>query len=311
MDNQGLNSENDTSLETPTNEPRRWSLRNRNKRKPDEDDSDGDADFIPDYYEYNDEDSESEEDLDAITRDELYLLRTDQNKPPETYDKPRFHMVTRAQKMAFKEKQSLLWKKRGILFLFSVISIFAIMLSTSIQQRSRNGYCQNYPIALESSKSVFQKRGRCIIKAIKLDSTGLFHLPSPCIPCPVHGICKNGELICEALYERRTPFYNMGNMLPIADECVHNSVLGRYVGRVERNMKKHLAIHQGNVVCEYLIAHPNDSEELPVSKIPVKDLITKIHSEEQDRLPQDRIDEIMSLALNAVVEDPHTHVDEV
>ncbi|KAI8881577.1 hypothetical protein K501DRAFT_334653 [Backusella circina FSU 941] len=296
LENQGLNSEileNDTLLETPTHTSHRWSLRNRNRRKADESNSEDDADFIPEYDDEEEEESESEDDLGDIARDELYLLRTDQNKPPETYEKPRFHMVTRAQEMAFKEKQSLLWKRRGIALCGILTILFTGILSASVYQRSRNGYCQNYPIALESN------------------NTGLFHIPSPCIPCPAHGICKNGGLICEALYERRTPFYNIGNMFPIADECVHNSVLGRYVARVERSMKKNLATHQGNMVCEYLISHPDYTDAFPVSKLPVNELIAKIRNEEHDRLPEDRIDEIMLLALTAVIEDPNTHFSDV
>lgn len=138
-------------------------------------------------------------------------------------------------------------------------------------------------------------------------------LPSPCIPCPDHGICVNGELTCDTLYERKTPLYNIGHMLPIADDCIHNSVLGKYVARVERKIKNKLALRQGEAACSHFIAHAdnNDAEPAPIVRVSVKDILADLKESIQPPLPADKEDEIMIIALASVLEDPKIHYWEV
>jgi hypothetical protein len=138
-------------------------------------------------------------------------------------------------------------------------------------------------------------------------------LPPSCIPCPDHGTCANGELVCDTLYERKTPLYNIGHLLPIGDDCVHNSVLGKYVAKVERKIKNQLAIRQGEVVCKHLLAHPesDDSQPVPIVRVSIKDVLAGLKTNIQAHLPADKIDEILVIALSAVLEDPKIHYWEV
>ena len=134
-------------------------------------------------------------------------------------------------------------------------------------------------------------------------------LPSPCIPCPDHGTCVDGELQCDPLYERKTPFYNPYNIFPIADDCIHNSVLGRYVAKVERKIKRQLAVKQGEIACAHLLAHADSATSIPVptARVLVKDLLTDIKTTVEPYLPADKTEEIMIIALSAVLEDPQVH----
>lgn len=136
-------------------------------------------------------------------------------------------------------------------------------------------------------------------------------LPLSCIPCPDHGTCNQGELVCDTLYERKTPFYNVGHMFPIGDDCVHNSVLGKYVSKVERKIKNQLAIRQGEAVCEYLLSHPTVEEEEatqvepPVARVLVSNILADLKSDIEANLPADKIDEILVIALSSILEDSH------
>ena len=138
-------------------------------------------------------------------------------------------------------------------------------------------------------------------------------LPSPCIPCPDHGICEGGKLTCDTLYERKTPLYNIGHAFPIADDCIHNSVLGKYVARVERKIKNKLALHQGESSCKHLLAHADveDMEPAPIVRVLVKDILSDLRDSIQPPLPADKAEEIMVIALAAVLEDPKIHYWEV
>lgn len=102
-------------------------------------------------------------------------------------------------------------------------------------------------------------------------------------------------------------------MFPIADDCIHNSVLGKYVARVERKIKNKLAMRQGESACRHLLAHADidTMEPAPVVRILVKDILSDLKESIQPPLPADRSDEIMVIALAAVLEDPKIHYWEV
>lgn len=102
-------------------------------------------------------------------------------------------------------------------------------------------------------------------------------------------------------------------MFPIADDCIHNSVLGKYVARVERKIKNKLAIHQGESACRHLLAHADveNIEPAPVVRVLVKDILSDLKESIQPPLPADKSDEVMVIALAAVLEDPKIHYWEV
>lgn len=71
-----------------------------------------------------------------------------------------------------------------------------------------------------------------------------------CIPCPDHGVCSNGQLQCPPLYHIHRPWYNAHGLLPIADECLRDSAMGRAIDSTEKQIKRILARAQGREVCE-------------------------------------------------------------
>ncbi|KAK4508864.1 uncharacterized protein ATC70_013487 [Mucor velutinosus] len=257
----------------------------------------------PDYQADEDaSDDDEDEDLGEVEKDELVQLYKDQAVPPEKLVSPEYSILTRSQTMAAAKDSMLLWKARirqvgyvlcGIYMFFALIC-----LGITAYARQKNGYCQSYPD---------------IVTEMPAPSSIFSLLPSPCIPCPDHGICAGGVLTCDTLYERKTPLYNIGHMFPIADDCIHNSVLGKYVARVERKIKNKLAMHQGESACRHLLAHADveSMEPAPIVRVLVKDILSDLKESIQPPLPVDKSDEIMVIALAAVLEDPKIHYWEV
>lgn len=284
----------------------------------------------PDYQADGDaSDDDDDEDLGEVEKEELVQLYKDQAVPPEALVAPEYSILTRSQTMAAAKDSMLLWKARirqvgfvlcGIYMFFAVIS-----LSITAYARQKNGYCQNYPDIIteapgkrlrrwSDTAAVAPTHTHTHTHTWHIASSSIFSLlPSPCIPCPDHGICAGGELTCDTLYERKTPLYNIGHMFPIADDCIHNSVLGKYVARVERKIKNKLAMRQGESACRHLLAHADidTMEPAPVVRILVKDILSDLKESIQPPLPADRSDEIMVIALAAVLEDPKIHYWEV
>lgn len=114
-------------------------------------------------------------------------------------------------------------------------------------------------------------------------------------------------MVCDTLYEKKTPIYNLGHVFPIADDCVHNSVLGKYVGKVERHIKQKLAAEQGKAMCEHLLAHPDSSEKIPPIRVAVKDILADLNATVKSHLPKERMQEILVIGLSSVLEDPKVH----
>ncbi|EPB92123.1 hypothetical protein HMPREF1544_00948 [Mucor circinelloides 1006PhL] len=265
-----------------------------------EDEEENDPDYQADGDASDDEDEE--EDLGEVEKEELVQLYKDQAVPPEELVAPDYSILTRSQTIAAAKNSVLQWKARirQIGFVLCGIYMFfaLICLGITAYARQKNGYCQNYPDIVAETPA----------------SSSIFSLlPSPCIPCPDHGICAGGELTCDTLYERKTPLYNIGHMFPIADDCIHNSVLGKYVARVERKIKNKLAIHQGESACKHLLAHADveSIEPAPIVRVLVKDILSDLKESIQPPLPTDKSDEIMVIALAAVLEDPKIHYWEI
>lgn len=103
-------------------------------------------------------------------------------------------------------------------------------------------------------------------------------LPSACIPCPDHGTCVDGELACDRLYKRRRPLYNYFGILPVADECILDSAIGKSVAQAEKRIKTVLARKQGKAVCDYLLnSEENTSESsAPMVQIKLSDVLERV-----------------------------------
>lgn len=246
-----------------------------------------------DYNADGDNSDDEDEEIGEVDKEELVQLYKDQSIPPEIFYSSEYRVTTRSQKMAEARERMIIWKGRlkQIGYICSILYILfgSIGFAITSYARQKNGYCQNYPKTVNNTSP-----------------SRLFSmLPPSCIPCPDHGICSGGELVCDTLYERKTPFYNIGHVLPIADDCVHNSVLGKYVGSVERKIKKELAIRQGLLACEHEHSHPN--EPVPTARISVVDVLADLKLNMKDNLPKDKIEEILVIALSAVLEDPKVH----
>lgn len=259
---------------------------------------DDDADYNADGDNSDDEDEE----IGEVDKEELVQLYKDQSVPPEIFYSKEYRVTTRSQKMAAARERMMAWKGRlkRIGFIFGCIYLLVGFVGFAITSyaRQKNGYCQNYPTPSATPT-----------KASKRTFSVFNMLPPSCIPCPDHGICTQGELVCDTLYERKTPFYNIGHILPVADDCIHNSVLGKYVSKVERKIKNYLARRQGERACEHEIAHPG--QPVPVARTSVKEVLADLKDKMNVNLPADKLDEILVIALSAVLEDPKIHYWEV
>lgn len=101
-----------------------------------------------------------------------------------------------------------------------------------------------------------------------------------CIPCPDHGVCSNGQLSCPPLYHVTRPWYNAYGLLPIADECMRDSAIGRAIDSTEKHIKRILARAQGQEVCEQLRmgGHIDDSAVARMNGSAIFDALLQIHS---------------------------------
>ncbi|KAI7890420.1 uncharacterized protein EV154DRAFT_252033 [Mucor mucedo] len=247
-------------------------------------------------YNADTDDTDEDEDVGQVDQEELVLLYKDQAVPPEVFVSSGYR--DKRQTLAVATARFQQWKARCTRILYGLCAAYLLIGSiglviTSIA-RKNNGYCNTYP------KDVNQTAN---------SNTGFFSLlPSSCIPCPDHGVCKGGELTCDGLYERKTPIYNFRHFLPIADDCVHNSALGKYIAKVERHIKYKLATEQGKATCEHLLAHPDHlPRDVPPTRVAVKDIMDDLNRSIQSHLPADKMEEILVIALSAVLEDPKVH----
>ncbi|KAI7904462.1 Man1-Src1p-C-terminal domain-containing protein [Cokeromyces recurvatus] len=250
-----------------------------------------------DYHADEDDSDDDEEDyIGEIDEDELVSLYKDQTIPADKLAKStEYPVVTRSKTLSAVKRKAMLWKARlkkiGYIFFSTFLFFILIGYFITAYARQKNGYCTSSPTRLPNN------------------TTSLFSfLPSPCIPCPDHGVCIDGELTCDVMYQRKTPFYNIGHLLPIADDCLHNSVLGRHVAIVERKIKNLLALHQGEMTCDYAVNNFTvDDTETIMARIPVKDILTKIKAKMEQKIKSDKFEEILVLALAAALEDPKIH----
>ncbi|KAI8088132.1 Man1-Src1p-C-terminal domain-containing protein [Thamnidium elegans] len=268
----------------------------------DEDDDEDDTDFECDS-DVNDDDDDDDEELGPVDKEELVQLYKDQFVSPIAFYAAKSNtpnnnrrITTRSEKLEETKRRLSIWKARfkQALFIFCALYMIIGMIGFFITSyaRQKNGYCQNYPKDINNTTP----------------STLVSMLPSPCIPCPDHGICSNGELECDALYQRKTPLYNIGHIFPIADDCVHNSVLGRYVHKVERKIKNYLAVRQGEAYCNQLMLNPDlNIQDVPMSRIPVKEIMIDLKEHLEEHLPADKLDQILLIGFSTILEDPKIH----
>ncbi|KAI8970302.1 Man1-Src1p-C-terminal domain-containing protein [Mycotypha africana] len=280
------NGEQPAASKSPS--PEQESTEEENSEKS-EDDLEEESD--EDYVDRGGEDDEDEEDLGDVDNEELVQLYKEQYIPAEKLAEP--YIKTRAQKLAAAKQKALVWRNKlkrfGLIISLIYLVVGALGLLITAYARHKNGYCPSVPTVPTNTT------GTSRIFSI---------LPTPCIPCPDHGHCINGELTCDSMYKRRTPIYNVGGKLPIGDDCIQDSKLGKYVAKVEREIKRQLALRQGEAACEYLMTHPDaDDESIPTARIPVNDILSKLRHTVEPFIPLTLLDEILLLALTSVLED--------
>ncbi|ORY90964.1 Man1-Src1p-C-terminal domain-domain-containing protein [Syncephalastrum racemosum] len=248
-----------------------------------EDDEDEDEEFRVDPMEEEDEDDDDDtlED-DDISDTEAFMLLHDLQTPPDDI----YGVKNKADPLATLQSYhpSFVRLLRGAYFLIAVLCM--VSLAIVVHARSTNGYCDT---ATDDDHRL-----------------SLFSLPSACIPCPDHGVCEHGELQCQRLYERRRPFYNPFGLLPIADECIQDSAIGKTVAKLEKKIKRELMTEQGNLVCfrtVHGLTQTIGAEQ--IAQIKVEDIVTSIKEHEQFLLPSDTVDEVMAAALMSVLTSPH------
>ncbi|GAA5800819.1 hypothetical protein HPULCUR_006258 [Helicostylum pulchrum] len=278
-----------------------------------EDEDEDDTDYYDDS-DLDDEDYEEDDDeeLGSIDKDELVQLYKDQSAPPTALISPRANtsnnknrnITTRSKKLAEAKRRLSIWKARSkqALFIFCALYMMIGMIGLFITTyaRQKNGYCPTYTQDITNTT------------AGAAPSTLTSMLPSSCIPCPDHGICSNGELECDALYQRKTPLYNIGHIFPIADDCVHNSVLGRYVHKVERKIKNYLAVRQGEAYCNQLLQNPDlNMQDVLISRTHVEEVMIDLKTHLEDHLPADKLDQILLIAFSTILEDAEIHYWEI
>lgn len=304
------NHDNDDNYEVETTQVEEYDVAADNTADGDgrtvfyvEDEDEDDTDYYDDSdFDNGDYEEDDDEELGSVDKDELVQLYKDQLVPPTALIIPRANRAntsnnnrkttTASAKLAKINRRFSIWKARfkQALFIFCALYMMVGMIGFFITSyaRQKNGYCQSYPTDINNNTTT-------------TPSALSYMLPSSCIPCPDHGVCTEGVLTCETMYQQKTPFYNRWHILPIADECVHNSALGRHVSKVERKIKNYLAAKQGEAYCGEL------SQDIPLSRIPVKEVMNSLKEYVEKHLPADELDQILLIAFSSVLEDPKVH----
>lgn len=176
----------------------------------------------------------------------------------------------------------------GYLFRVYLGLVCLVLLGTTIVVSSRayNGYCDS-------------------------EQDGISHFS--CIPCPDHGVCSNGQLGCPPLYHVTRPWYNAYGLLPIADECVRDSAIGRAIDSAEKHIKRILARAQGQEVCEQLRmgGHIDDSAVARMNGSAIFDALLQIHSANDQEIEMDTFPLVVSNALQQALDDPSIQYSEL
>ncbi|KAI9316434.1 Man1-Src1p-C-terminal domain-containing protein [Dichotomocladium elegans] len=174
--------------------------------------------------------------------------------------------------------------------------LLALTLVTTIVvvgARYHNGYCSSESVQLQ------EQQGETL--------PNFFALPGLCIPCPDHGVCIDGQLECPAFFSRHHRWYNVGGMLPLADECIRDSATGRIIAKAEKSIKRELARRQGNGVCQHF-ASTGSSRNSALVKTKgsdlYKELLTKDFAYVTDAA---KMEVIVSEALKSIMDDPRVH----
>lgn len=308
------NHDNDDDYEVETSQEEEYDAAADNNADGDgrtvfyvEDEDEDDTDYYDDS-DFNEEDYEEDDDeeLGSVDKDELVQLYKDQLVPPTTLIFPRASRAntsnnnrrtsTTSAKLDKINRRLSIWKARfkQALFIFCALYMMIGMIGFFITSyaRQKNGYCQSYTKDINNNNNT---------TTTTTPSTLSYMLPSSCIPCPDHGICTEGVLTCETMYQQKTPFYNRWHILPIADECVHDSVLGRQVSKVEKRIKKYLAEKQGEAYCG------KSSQEITLSRIPVNEVMDSLKEYVEKHMPADGLDQILLIAFSTVLKDPEVH----
>ncbi|KAG2217320.1 hypothetical protein INT45_003514 [Circinella minor] len=189
--------------------------------------------------------------------------------------------------------------------LLKIIYIMVVLLALGstlmiITARNKNGYC--------NSENVIEKETTLSKSPIEK----FLSLSTSCIPCPDHGNCMHGDLHCLGLYKRRHALYNPFGILPVADECIQDSAIGRAVYRAEKRIKNALAYRQGQHVCDYVLRFGTD-EGLAMVHTKASDVrqVVEERYRTQSKWTKEKLDQVLDSAFISLATDPKIHYWEI
>ncbi|KAI8142178.1 Man1-Src1p-C-terminal domain-containing protein [Fennellomyces sp. T-0311] len=192
------------------------------------------------------------------------------------------------------------WATAQMVFRGTYILLFLLAAAAAITivvARGRNGYCDTTTTEEQASLSPLDK---------------LASLSSSCIPCPDHGVCADGALLCPGLYKRRRPLYNAFGLLPVADECIQDSAIGRAVARTEKRIKYILARQQGQHMCDY-VGRFGSAEGLSMIHIKREDIKQAVLERylAESKLSPNMLEQVLHSAFASLASDPKVHYWEI
>ncbi|KAI9495963.1 Man1-Src1p-C-terminal domain-containing protein [Zychaea mexicana] len=243
--------------------------------------------------EYSDEEYVDDEPVDE---DEVSWLKKDTAKANMTKKERALDAVQEYWSTA----QTLL---RG----FYILAVLFIVGSAAmiVIARNKNGYCspsneEGGEAPVLSSSSPVSMSSSPVEKFLSLSSS--------CIPCPDHGVCTDGELHCAGLYKRRHALYNAFGILPVADECIQDSAIGRAVARAEKRIKSALARRQGQHVCDYVSRFGTD-EGLSMVHTKASDIRQVVEDRymSESKWSRDKLKQVLDSAFTSLAADPKVH----
>lgn len=193
----------------------------------------------------------------------------------------------------YEDHKRLIYQSIALSVIF--ITIFTI-LHNKKSKIIINGYCNNID---ESSTSRSSLKNQLI---------------HSCISCPKHGICNNGELICQPLYRKHRSFTNsaLSHLWPISEKCIKDTTKSAYVRRVEYSIHRYLKIRQGKKQCfeAWDFLSPTSCQTykytLPMEKTNIKNITSYLnqvyHLKGVDQ------NEIIDLAIKNILDHPNIFV---
>ncbi|KAI9270654.1 Man1-Src1p-C-terminal domain-containing protein [Phascolomyces articulosus] len=259
------------------------------------------ADVTVNYQEDDDEEyTESESELEYS--EEEYI-----NDADEPVDKAEVAWLLRdteyANKTSTERAMDTVQNYWGILQpllqVFYIVIVLLVVGSSAmiIISRNKNGYCNSNHLIQEETPSPIAK---------------FLSLSSSCIPCPDHGVCVDGELTCNGLYKRRRALYNPFGLLPVSDECIQDSAIGRAVARAEKRIKSALAYRQGQHACDYITRFGTDEglSMVHTKASDIREVVEELYRT-QSKWSREQLKQVLDNAFLSLATDPKIHYWEI